>query len=58
MFFPYIFHEFSFKWVYHAHQPPSSNLAFTTLSSVRCIEDRETSLQYVGYVYASDVEGK
>ena len=47
-----------YKWVYHAHVAPSPGITLTTLSSVRCVEDRETTLQYIGYVYASDAEGR
>ena len=47
-----------YKWVYHAHVAPSPGVTLTTLSSVRCVEDRETTLQYIGYVYASDAEGR
>jgi hypothetical protein len=48
-----------YKWVYHSHLSPSHESgALTSLSSVRLVEDRDTTLFYIGYVYASDVEGR
>ena len=45
-------------WTYAAHSPPYPGASLTALSGVLGIEDRDTALHYVGYLYASDAEGR
>ena len=46
------------RWTYHAHPPPYPGATLTALSAVANIEDRETTLHYIGCIYASDSEGR
>ena len=47
-----------YVWTYTAHPPPYPGGSLSALSGVMMVEDRDSTLQYIGCLYASDTEGR